>query len=57
LVKCDRIVFFKNDKEFLRHIRVDSKEELKQRIELYLKEINENPVPSWWKHGLESAAQ
>lgn len=47
--------FAKMSKSFLRHIRVKSKEELKARIELYLKEVNENPVPFRWKHGLESA--
>lgn len=45
--------FAKMSKSFLRHIRVDSKEELKQRIELYLQEVNENPVPFRWRYGLE----
>jgi transposase len=49
--------FSKMTRSFLRHIRVSSKDELKRRIELYLKEINENPVPFRWKYGLESAAQ
>ncbi|WP_264083435.1 hypothetical protein [Paenibacillus sp. BJ-4] len=39
-------------KQVLRHLRVKSKEELKQRIELYLQEVNANPVPFRWKHGL-----
>ncbi|MEQ4482325.1 hypothetical protein [Cohnella silvisoli] len=34
---------------FLRHLRVSSKDELMQRVGLYLKEINENPVPFRWK--------
>lgn len=49
--------FSKMTRSFLRHLRVQSKDELKQRIELYLKEINENPAPFRWKYGLESAAQ
>lgn len=40
-------------KQVLRHIRVKSKEELKQRIELYLQEVNKTPVPFRWKYGLE----
>lgn len=49
--------FSKMTRSFLRHIRVKSKDELKERIELYLKEVNENPVPFRWKYGLESAAR
>jgi transposase len=45
--------FAKMTKQVLRHLRVKSKEELKQRIELYLHEVNENPVPFRWKYGLE----
>ncbi|GAA0593846.1 IS630-like element ISMsm2 family transposase [Virgibacillus siamensis] len=48
--------FAKMSKSFLRHIRVKSKQELKERIELYLQEVNENPVPFRWKYGLESAS-
>ena len=47
--------FSKMTRSFLRHIRVKSKEELKERIELFLKEVNENPVPFRWKYELESA--
>src|SRR5699024_4257210 len=46
--------FAKMSKSFLRHIRVDFKEELKQRIELYLQEVNEIPVPFRWRYGLDS---
>jgi transposase len=49
--------FSKMSRSFLRGIRVASKEELKERIELYLKEINANPFPFRWKYGMESAAQ
>lgn len=45
--------FAKMTKQVLRHLRVKSKEELKQRIELYLTEVNENPIPFRWKYGLE----
>ncbi len=43
-------------KSMLRHIRVKSKDELRERLELYLKEVNENPVPFRWKYGLDSLA-
>lgn len=49
--------FSKMTRSFLRQIRVKSKDELKERIELYIKEINEKPVPFRWKYGLESAAR
>lgn len=49
--------FAKMSKSFLRHIRVKSKEELKQRIEQYLQEVNQEPVPFRWNYGLESAAK
>lgn len=45
--------FAKMSKSFLRDIRVNSKEELKERIELYLQEVNENPVPFRWRYGLD----
>jgi transposase len=47
------VFFAKMTKQVLRHIRVKSKAELKERIELYLKEINENPVPFRWRYGME----
>jgi hypothetical protein len=34
---------------FLRHIRVSSKEELKERILKGIREINESPVVHRWK--------
>jgi transposase len=46
--------FAKMAKTMLRGIRVDSKTELKQRIELYLKEVNQAPVVHRWKYGLDS---
>lgn len=49
--------FAKMSKSFLRHICVKSKEELKERIEQYLREINEEPVPFRWKYGLESTVK
>jgi len=39
----------------LRHIRVESKEELRKRILLYLEEANRNPVPFRWRYKMESA--
>lgn len=38
----------------LRRIRVKSKEELKTRIEMYLREVNEEPVVFRWKYQLET---
>jgi len=46
LVEC---AFSKMARTFLRHIRVDSKEELKDRILKGIAEINEAPVPFRWK--------
>lgn len=50
-------LFSKMTRSFLRGIRVASKEDLKERIELYLHEVNANPVPFRWRYGMESAAQ
>ena len=46
--------FAKMTKTLLRGIRVASAEELKTRIELYLKEVNETPVVFRWKYKLET---
>lgn len=46
LVEC---AFSKMARTFLRHIRVTSKEELKERILKGIAEINEAPVPFRWK--------
>ena len=46
--------FAKMTKQTLRGIRVSSKQDLKQRIEIYLEELNEHPVVFRWKHGLEA---
>jgi transposase len=48
--------FGKMAKTILRGIRVESKEELKQRIMLYLREINESPVVFRWKYRLDEIA-
>ena len=45
--------FAKMTKTMLRGIRVASKAELKERIEMYLHEVNETRVIFRWKHGLE----
>src|SRR2546428_2734318 len=44
--------FSKLARTLLRGIRVSSKAELKARIELYLKEVNEEPVVFKWKYKL-----
>jgi len=46
--------FGKMAKTLLRGIRVASADELKQRIELYLKEVNETPAVYRWKYKLET---
>ena len=46
--------FGKMAKSLLRGIRVASADELKARIELYLKEVNETPVVFRWKYKLET---
>jgi transposase len=48
--------FGKMAKTMLRGIRVESKEELKRRIMLYLSEINESPVVFRWKYRLAEIA-
>lgn len=45
--------FSKMTRSFLRGIRVDSKAELKKRLELYLEEINQMPVIFRWKYKLD----
>ena len=46
-------VFSKMTKQMLRGIRVNSKEELAERIYLYFDEINEEPVVFHWKYNLD----
>jgi transposase len=46
--------FGKMAKTLLRGIRVSSKAELKTRIEMYLREVNEEPVVFRWKYKLET---
>jgi transposase len=46
--------FAKMAKTLLRGIRVASADELKDRIDLYLKEVNEAPVVFRWKYKLET---
>jgi len=51
LIEC---FFGKLARTLLRGIRVSSKAELKARIELYLKEVNEQPVVFKWKYRLDT---
>jgi transposase len=46
--------FGKMARTLLRGIRVKSKEELKARIEMYLREVNQEPVVFRWKYKLET---
>ncbi len=48
--------FAKMAKTVLRGIRVCGKDELKQRILLYLEELNRTPTPFRWSYGLGSAS-
>jgi len=48
--------FGKLARTLLRGIRVKSKQELRARIELYLKEVNEEPTVFKWKYKLEALA-
>jgi len=48
------IFFSKLARTLLRGIRVDSKPELKVRIERYLDEVNEEPIAFKWKYKLET---
>jgi transposase len=48
--------FGKMAKVLLRGIRVESKEELARRIEVYLKEVNEEPVVYHWKYQPEASS-
>lgn len=47
--------FGKLAKTLLRGIRVNSKAELRARIELYLQEVNEEPVVFKWKYKLQTS--
>ncbi|MCL6562940.1 MAG: IS630 family transposase [Firmicutes bacterium] len=44
------VFFAKLSKVFLRHLRVQSQAELVARLEQYLAEINEHPVPFRWRY-------
>ena len=46
--------FAKMVKSFLRGLRVSSQNELKQRLEQYLDEVNDTPAVFRWKYGLDS---
>ena len=48
--------FGKLARTLLRGIRVSSKQELRARLELYLQEVNEEPVVFKWKYKLETLA-
>jgi len=48
--------FAKMAKTMLRGIRVRSKQELRERIETWLLELNEEPVVFRWRHGLDALA-
>ncbi len=47
------VFFSKMTRAFLRFLRVSSREELRQRIEQYLEEINASPVVFRWKYKMD----
>ena len=47
------VFFSKVTRAFLRSLRVSSKNELRRRIELYLKEVNASPIVFRWKYKLD----
>lgn len=49
--------FSKMTKQILRGIRVNSKEELAQRIYLYFEEVNRDPVVYHWKYRLDEISE
>lgn len=50
------VFFSKLARTLLRGIRVDSKDELKERLLAYLAELNKSPVIFRWKYGLDDVA-
>jgi len=50
------VFFAKMARTMLRGLRVKSQQELKERVEKYLTEVNETPVIFRWKYGLESTS-
>ena len=51
----DRDVLQQGGKDLLRGIRVASTDELKERLERYIDEINAEPVVIKWTHGIDGA--
>jgi transposase len=47
--------FSKMTRSFLRYVRVKSKEELKRRIEQWLRQVNEDPVVFHWSYKIDDA--
>ena len=45
--------FSKMTRAFLRLLRANSKEELRERLEQYLRQVNEDPVVCRWTYRLE----
>jgi hypothetical protein len=40
----------------LRHIRVNSKDELKQRLMAFINDVNRDPVVHTWRYKIDDAA-
>jgi transposase len=48
--------FSKLARSVLRHIRVNSKDELKQRLMAFIKDVNRDPVVHTWRYKIDDAA-
>src|ERR1700747_168136 len=48
--------FSKLARSILRHIRVNSKDELKQRLMAFINDVNRDPVAPTWRYKIDDAA-
>jgi len=49
-------LFSKLARSVLRHIRVNSKDELKQRLMAFINDVNRDPVVHTWRYKIDDAA-
>ena len=48
--------FSKMARSVLRHIRVASKQELKERVLAFVEDVNREPIPHTWSYKIDKAA-
>ena len=53
---CDEGFFSKLARSVLRHIRVSCKDELKERLIVFIGDINREPVVHTWRYKIDNAA-